>query len=68
MSLYKAVVLEMFGSPEDLHYPGSGLDLMPSEEHPGYYWIIKNGKQTRDLVGNGSLELFRIIEEMKKAS
>ena len=68
MSIYKAVVLEMFGAPEDMHYPGSGLDLMESKEYPGYCWVIKNGEQTRDLVGNGSLEIFRIIEELKKAS
>ena len=68
MITHKAVVLEMFGMPGAFYYPGDGLELIDSSEYPGYYWIIKNGEQTRDLVSNGSVELFRIVEKAKKAS
>ena len=66
--IHKAVVLEMFGAPEDLHYPGSGLDIVEFEEHPGFYWVVTDGKQTRDLVSNNFGEMFRIVDEIKKAS
>jgi len=68
MITHKAVVLEMFGMPGAFYFPGDGLELIDSSEYPGYYWIVKDGKQTRDLIGNGSKQLFKIVEKIKKAS
>ena len=67
MKVYKAVVLEAFGAPDEYH-PGSPLSVTKYEEYPGYYWIVKNAKRTRDLIVNGSKELFRIVDDLKKAS
>ena len=68
MKTYKAVVLEMFGSPDDGYFPGEGIGLVETIHNPGYYSIIKGGKITRDLVSKTETQLYRIIDEIKKVS
>ena len=68
MKTYKAIVLKVFGSEENSYVPGSELKLIESNEYQGYYWIVENGKLTRNLISNNSGELFRIIDEIKKVS
>lgn len=64
----KAVVLEMFGAASDGHFPGSPLELVESTDYPGYWFIVKDGEITRDLVSNEFVELFRFLEPIERAS